>query len=68
MNCDYLKDSFERYFSFWFAHFANGGTRNLVYLDEKEFYVKTVDIAEKHGKVDEDWTLSEKIKNLIEAH
>lgn len=58
-------NSFERYFTFWFAHFANGFDRNVVYLYEKDYYVRTKEAAIKHGPIIEDRDLKQRVEQIF---
>ena len=60
-----INNSFERYFTFWFAHFANGLDRNRIYLDEKDYYIRTKEVAMKHGPIIEDSRLKDKVERIF---
>lgn len=62
---NHINNSFQRYFTFWFAHFANGFDRNIVYLCEKDFYIRTKEAAIKHGPIIEDGGLKNKVEQIF---
>lgn len=60
-----IDNSFERYFTFWFAHFANGFDKRTVYITEKDYYTRTKDAAIKHGPISERSDLKNKVKEIL---
>jgi predicted solute-binding protein len=53
-----------RFFSFWFATIANGGDLRQVKLEDKENYIFTRNCAIEHGKIQEDYGLSNKVAEI----
>ena len=60
-----IDNSFERYFTFWFAHFANGLDRHSVPLSEKDYYIRTKEATIKHGPIIEDRNLKNKVEQIF---
>jgi len=63
-----MNNSFKRYFTFWFTTIANGGDLRLVYLNNKDFYIKTSEAAKKHGPIIEDSSLGAKIEKIFASN